>query len=196
MKVVSGFAVAVAFATVACSRQDDSSSAPASSASAVSGSAVSGSAVSAPVVFVPASPVSSQSEASQPSASPRSEASASLVVYKTPTCGCCKAWVEHLEQNGFKPKVMDMPDLSAVKAMYGIAPQLQSCHTAVVGDYTIEGHVPADLIIKMINEKPAIAGLAVPGMPAGSPGMEGATKERYDVLTFDRAGRTTVYAQR
>ena len=89
-----------------------------------------------------------------------------------------------------------MPDLSAVKAKYGVAPQHQSCHTAVVGDYTIEGHVPADLIMKMLNEKPAIAGLAVPGMPAGSPGMEGASKESYDVLTFDRAGRTTVYAQR
>ena len=130
---------------------------------------------------------------------PQGAPAASLVsikVYKTPTCGCCKAWVEHLEQNGFKAEVVDMPDLSAVKAKYGVAPQHQSCHTAVVGDYTIEGHVPADLIMKMLNEKPAIAGLAVPGMPAGSPGMEGATKESYDVLTFDRAGRTTVYAQR
>ena len=121
---------------------------------------------------------------------------ASIKVYKTPTCGCCKAWVEHLEQNGFKAEVVDMPDLSAVKTKYGVAPEHQSCHTAVIGNYTIEGHVPADLIKKLITEKPAIAGLAVPGMPAGSPGMEGATKESYDVLTFDRAGRTTVYAQR
>jgi hypothetical protein len=91
---------------------------------------------------------------------------------------------------------MDMPDLSAVKTKYGVTSELQACHTAVTGDYVVEGHVPADLIVKMLNEKPAIAGLAVPGMPAGSPGMEGATKERYDVLTFDRAGRTTVYAER
>jgi len=119
-----------------------------------------------------------------------------IKVYKDANCGCCKEWVKHLEQNGFTVEVMDMPDLSAVKTKYGVSPQLQACHTAVIGDYVVEGHVPADLIVKMLNEKPAIAGLAVPGMPAGSPGMEGATKERYDVLTFDRAGRTTVYAER
>lgn len=134
---------------------------------------------------------------------PAQSASASLAsnlvpikVYKDPNCGCCKLWVEHLEKNGFKVEVMDLPDLTAVKQKYGVGQELQSCHTAVVGDYTVEGHVPADLIHKMLKEKPAIAGLAVPGMPMGSPGMEGATKERYDVLTFDRAGRTTVYAQR
>lgn len=119
-----------------------------------------------------------------------------MKVYKDANCGCCKLWVEHLEKNGFKVEVMDLPDLSAVKAKYGVGQELQSCHTGIVGDYTVEGHVPADLIHKMLKEKPAIAGLAVPGMPMGSPGMEGATKERYDVLTFDRAGRTTVYAQR
>jgi hypothetical protein len=119
-----------------------------------------------------------------------------IKVYKDANCGCCKEWVKHLEQNGFTVEVMDMPDLSAVKTKYGVSPQLQACHTAVIGDYVVEGHVPADLIVKMLNEKPAIAGLAVPGMPAGSPGMEGAPKERYDVLTFDRAGRTTVYAER
>ena len=120
----------------------------------------------------------------------------SMKVYKDPNCGCCTLWIEHLEKNGFKVEVMDLPDLSAVKAKYGVGQELQSCHTGVVGDYTVEGHVPADLIHKMLKDKPAIAGLAVPGMPMGSPGMEGATKERYDVLTFDRAGRTTVYAQR
>ena len=134
---------------------------------------------------------------SEVAAVPVSSASAiPIKVYKDPNCGCCKLWVEHLEQNGFKVEVMDMPDLSAVKTKYGVRQELQSCHTAVVGDYAVEGHVPADLIHKMLKEKPAIAGLAVPGMPMGSPGMEGATKERYNVLTFDRAGRTTVYAQR
>ncbi len=125
--------------------------------------------------------------------------SASLVpikVYKNPNCGCCRAWIEHLERNGFKVEVVDMPDLSAVKAKYGVKSELEACHTGVVGGYTVEGHVPADLIHKMLKEKPAIAGIAVPGMPMGSPGMEGASKERYNVLTFDRAGRTTVYAQR
>lgn len=119
-----------------------------------------------------------------------------IKVYKDANCGCCKEWVKHLEANGFKVETMDMPDLSAVKEKYAVKPEIQACHTAVVGGYAIEGHVPADLIKQMLKEKPAIAGLAVPGMPQGSPGMEGTTKERYDVLTFDRAGRTTVYAQR
>jgi hypothetical protein len=119
-----------------------------------------------------------------------------MKVYKDPNCGCCKAWIQHLEQNGFVVEVMDMPDLSAVKSKYGVKQEIQACHTGVVNGYAIEGHVPADVILRMLKEKPAIAGLAVPGMPAGSPGMEGAIKEKYDVLTFDRAGRTTVYATR
>ena len=119
-----------------------------------------------------------------------------IKVYKDPNCGCCREWIKHLQQNGFTVEVVDMPDLSAVKTKYGVSSELQACHTGVIGDYVVEGHVPADLIVKMLQEKPAIAGLAVPGMPAGSPGMEGASKERYDVLTFDRAGRTSVYAQR
>lgn len=119
-----------------------------------------------------------------------------IKVYKDANCGCCKEWVTHLEQNGFKVESVDMPDLSAVKQKYGVKSELESCHTGVVNGYTVEGHVPADLIKKMLAEKPAILGLAVPGMVTGSPGMEGATKEKYDVLTFDRAGRTTVYAKR
>jgi hypothetical protein len=121
---------------------------------------------------------------------------ASIKVYKDPNCGCCKEWVKHLEQNGFKVEVVDMPDLSAVKAKYGVTDTLKACHTGVVNGYVVEGHVPADLILKMLKEKPAIAGLAVPGMPMGSPGMEGASAQHYDVLTFDRAGHTSVYAQR
>ena len=176
MKYLSGFAVAMAFSAAACTQKEaESAAAKPDTLSAISS-------VSAP-----------QRGGAQatPSVTP-----VSIKVYKTPTCGCCKAWVEHIEQNGFKAEVVDMPDLTAVKTKYGVAPQHQSCHTAVVGNYTIEGHVPADLIMKLVNEKPDIAGLAVPGMPMGSPGMEGATKESYDVLTFDRAGRTTVYAQR
>ena len=182
MKLFSGFAVAMAFAAAACTTKQPEPAAKESGSAATPAATDTPSGVSAP-------------QRGGASATP-SASLVSIKVYKTPTCGCCKAWVEHLEQNGFKAEVVDMPDLSAVKAKYGVAPQHQSCHTAVVGDYTIEGHVPADLIMKMLNEKPAIAGLAVPGMPAGSPGMEGASKESYDVLTFDRAGRTTVYAQR
>lgn len=119
-----------------------------------------------------------------------------IKVYKDPDCGCCKEWVKHLEANGFKVETMDMPDLSLLKEKYGVKPEIQACHTAVVGGYVVEGHVPADVIKQMLKDKPAIAGLAVPRMPQGSPGMEGGAKERYNVLTFDRAGRTSVYAQR
>ncbi|HUQ48930.1 MAG TPA: DUF411 domain-containing protein [Gemmatimonadaceae bacterium] len=132
-------------------------------------------------------------------ADPRDASNGELIpikVYKDPNCGCCKEWVKHLEANGFKVETMDMPDMSMVKQKYGVKPEMEACHTATVGNYVVEGHVPADLIKQMLKEKPAIAGLGVPGMPQGSPGMEGATKERYNVLTFDRAGRTTVYAQR
>jgi hypothetical protein len=119
-----------------------------------------------------------------------------IKVYKTPQCGCCKAWVDHLSKNGFKVETMDMPDLTLVKQKYGVTAALESCHTAVVGNYVVEGHVPADVIQRLLKERPAVVGIAVPGMPAGSPGMEGAMKERYDVLTFDRAGRSRVYAKR
>ena len=169
-------AIAMAFSAIACTSKSEApkvASAPASPADQVASAA-------SATISATAQPVSAEV----------------VKVYKDPNCGCCAKWVEHLQENGFKVEVMDMPDLSAVKSKYGVTSELQSCHTAVVGDYAIEGHVPADLIRKMLTEKPAIAGLAVPGMPSGSPGMEGATKERYDVLTFDRAGRTTVYAQR
>ena len=119
-----------------------------------------------------------------------------VTVYKDPNCGCCSKWVDHMKAAGFNVTAIDTSDVAGVKQKYNIGSNLQSCHTAVIGDYAIEGHVPADVIKKLLEDKPTIAGLAVPGMPMGSPGMEGATRERYDVLTFDRAGRTTVYAQR
>ncbi|MEO8575445.1 MAG: DUF411 domain-containing protein [Gemmatimonadales bacterium] len=172
---MTGWAVAMAVAAIGCTKAESSD---ANTAAAPASAAVS-----------PVSETASATLASNASLVP-------IKVYKDPNCGCCKSWIEHLEKNGFKVEVMDMPDLSAVKTKYGVTQELQACHTGVVGNYTVEGHVPADLILKMLKEKPAIAGLAVPGMPMGSPGMEGATKERYNVLTFDRAGRTTVYAQR
>ena len=119
-----------------------------------------------------------------------------IKVYKTPQCACCKAWVDHLRTHGFQVESMDMPDLSLIKQKYGVKPALQACHTAVVNGYVVEGHVPADVILKLLKEHPAVAGVAVPGMPVGSPGMEGGLKERYDVLTFDRAGRSRVYVRR
>jgi hypothetical protein len=121
-----------------------------------------------------------------------------ITVYKTPTCGCCKAWVEHLKKNGFAPTTHDLPDLSETKDTLGVPDALRSCHTAVIGRYVIEGHVPADLITKLTKEKPAnILGLAVPGMPGGSPGMEvPGRKDAYDVIAFSRDGKRTVYAKR
>jgi hypothetical protein len=106
--------------------------------------------------------------------------------------------VVHLRDNGFnvKPTAATDAELNRIKKQYGIPESLQSCHTAVVGSYVIEGHVPADLIHRLLKEKPAVAGLAVPGMPIGSPGMEGGTPEPYNVYTFDRAGKTQVYAKR
>lgn len=119
---------------------------------------------------------------------------ADVVVYKSPSCGCCKEWVNHLQENGFSVEVHDQRDMNPVKAEMGVPRHLQSCHTAKVGDYVIEGHVPADDIKRLLEEKPAIAGLSAPGMPMGSPGMEGPRKDPYDVLTFQRGGKTTVFS--
>jgi len=121
-----------------------------------------------------------------------------LAVYKTPTCGCCSKWVEHMKQNGFTGHVTDLNDLSAIKTKHGVPSKLQSCHTGVVNGYVVEGHVPASDVKRMLKERPAIAGLTLPGMPSGSPGMEapGSIKPpAYDVLTFDKKGGTRVYAR-
>lgn len=119
-----------------------------------------------------------------------------MTVYKSPTCGCCSAWIEHVQKAGFTCTVRDLPDLTEVKASFGIPRALESCHTAQIGGYLVEGHVPADLIQKLLRDKPVARGLAVPGMPIGSPGMEGGTPERYQVLLFDKAGTTRVFATR
>lgn len=115
-------------------------------------------------------------------------------VYKDPTCGCCGLWVAHLRARGFAPTVTDAPNMTQVKDRSHIPVQLRSCHTALVGGYVIEGHVPAADVQRLLTEKPKVLGLAVPGMPVGSPGMEGAGGRPYDVLTFDAAGKTTVYS--
>jgi hypothetical protein len=119
-----------------------------------------------------------------------------VTVYKSPTCGCCGKWVEHMRANGFEVTVSDMPDVTPIKDKQGVPAALRSCHTALVGGYAIEGHVPADLVKKLLKEKPNAAGIAVPGMPMGSPGMEGATKDTYNIVLFDKAGKTSVYATR
>jgi hypothetical protein len=119
-----------------------------------------------------------------------------IVVYKTPTCGCCNDWVDHVEDHGFTVVTHDLNDLSMIKQQLGVPAGRISCHTAVVRGYTVEGHVPADLIQRMLAEKPRFRGLTVPGMPMGSPGMEGPWKDDYDVLSFDDRGNVEVYARR
>jgi len=115
-------------------------------------------------------------------------------VFKDATCGCCAVWIEHLRRNGFAPTSENVADLQAVKEVNKIPAQARSCHTALVGGYVVEGHVPAAEIQRLLREKPKVAGLAVAGMPIGSPGMEGPNSRPYDVLTFDKAGKTAVYS--
>jgi len=116
-------------------------------------------------------------------------------VYKTPTCGCCTGWVDHLREQGFTVEAIDLPDLTAVKARLGVDPDLMSCHTATVDGYVVEGHVPAGTIRRLLAERPEISGIAVPGMPIGSPGMEGPNPEAYFVVAFDRSGARSVFEQ-
>jgi hypothetical protein len=119
-----------------------------------------------------------------------------IEVWKSPACGCCRLWVDHMRANGFQPTVHDVPDVVPVKRKLGVPSALESCHTAVVGGYAVEGHVPADVVRQMLKQRPQIAGLAVPGMPMGSPGMEGPRKDPYNVVAFERNGRTSVFARR
>lgn len=121
------------------------------------------------------------------------EALPEITVYKTPTCGCCGKWVSHLESNGFKVHAVNQNDLSSIKHQLGIAPNLQSCHTAKIGNYFVEGHVPASDIKKMIATKPDIQGITVPGMPMGSPGMEGSRVDNYEVLAIHKDTSVSVF---
>lgn len=114
-------------------------------------------------------------------------------VYKTPTCGCCVKWIEHLRANGMTVKATDVPETASYRQKFGIGEQHGSCHSAKVAGYAIEGHVPAADIKRLLKEKPAARGLAVPGMPMGSPGMEAAHAEPYDVLLIKKDGSSATY---
>lgn len=117
-------------------------------------------------------------------------------VWKSPDCACCKEWVRHLEANGFRTRVNDVGN-AAARARLGLAPKYGSCHTGLVGGYAIEGHVPAREILRLLQERPDAVGLAVPGMPVGSPGMDGAEygsrKDSYDVLLVRKDGSASPY---
>ncbi|MDO9599285.1 MAG: DUF411 domain-containing protein [Azoarcus sp.] len=118
-----------------------------------------------------------------------------LTMYKDPNCGCCGKWAEHMRANGFKVKEISTPKMGEIKREAGVPQALGSCHTARVGGYIVEGHVPAADVKRMLADKPKIIGISAPGMPQGSPGMEGPyPADRYDVVSFDRDGATKVFS--
>jgi hypothetical protein len=136
----------------------------------------------------------------QPRAAQRTESEADLptvLVYKTPTCGCCNGWVDHLRKAGFEVDARDVSDLALVtmKREVGVTAEMSSCHTALVGGYVVEGHVPADQIKRLLSEEPEVAGITAPGMPIGSPGMEGPGARPYAVYSFDHGGQLRVFAE-
>jgi len=116
-------------------------------------------------------------------------------VYKSSTCGCCGDWIKHVRAGGFEVRAHDVPDPGEYRKRYGVPGAFASCHTAVVGGYAIEGHVPAREIKRLLAERPKAQGLAVPGMVPGSPGMDGPIADFYEVLLFQRDGRYAAYAR-
>lgn len=133
-----------------------------------------------------AAPAAAQSSAGAP---PRVE------VFKNPSCGCCGAWVEHLQAAGFQVRVSEVADTAVPRRQFGMPDKFGSCHTARVGGYVLEGHVPAQDVRRLLATRPAALGLAVPGMPAGSPGMEnGGRRDAFEVLLVDRSGQGRVFA--
>ena len=114
---------------------------------------------------------------------------AAVLVHKDPNCGCCAGWVQHLKEAGFAETVEETADLQAVRKRMGVPADLAACHTAEIAGYVIEGHVPASAVRRVLKERPNATGLAVPGMPAGSPGMEGGAQQRYDAILFGATGR-------
>jgi hypothetical protein len=120
-----------------------------------------------------------------------------VTVYKSPTCGCCTVWAEYMEEEGFTVRQIDVPDIGEVRNRLGVPPMLGSCHTAVVGDYLVEGHVPAGDVRRLLAEQPDGKGISVPGMPIGSPGMEieGRPAQAYETYLFTEEGQASVFAR-
>lgn len=117
-------------------------------------------------------------------------------VYKTLSCGCCGFWVEHMQKSGFKVNVHNVRDVTPMRAQAGVPDAMASCHTALVGGYAVEGHVPAADVKRLLRERPKAAGIAVPGMVQGSPGMEqGRGKDPYSVILFSKLGKPAVFAR-
>jgi hypothetical protein len=122
----------------------------------------------------------------------------SIIVYKTATCGCCRGWVEHMRQAGFAVDARDLPgnvELMGIKVDAGVPGDMATCHTALIDGYVVEGHVPAEQVKRLLAERPAVAGIATPGMPVGSPGMEGPNAQPYQVLSWGHDGSRAVFAE-
>lgn len=182
-------ALALTVALVACTRSAprDSAETGAESSSTTAGVSTSSAA---------------QSAEPQAAASVTASARASIVpagttitVYKSPTCGCCGKWEDIMRSAGFTVKSVPTNDMDAVKRTHAIPLDKQSCHTGLVNGYIVEGHTPPADVARMLAEKPDIRGIAVPGMPAGSPGMEGAWRDAYDVVTLPKTGASTVWSR-
>ncbi|MDT8319621.1 MAG: DUF411 domain-containing protein [Xanthomonadales bacterium] len=134
------------------------------------------------------------SAVAEPPAEGQSESLPEVVVHHDPACGCCGKWMEHMRQEGFVVRSETGNDMASVKQQFHVPAPLRSCHTAVVDGYAIEGHVPAADVKRLLAEKPDVAGISVPGMPLGSPGMEYDSKRQaFDAVTFDKAGETSVF---
>lgn len=119
-------------------------------------------------------------------------ADTTVTVYKSAGCGCCEAWIEHLRAAGFAVEAMNAPNLNAVRSKLGVPRKLAGCHTATVNGYVIEGHVPAEQVRRLLHEQPDVVGISVPGMPVGSPGMEGPSGRPYQVLSWRKDGSVEV----
>ena len=141
-------------------------------------------------------PDSGTANTSQSTAAPAAAASAAMIVYRDPSCGCCEAWAGIARDAGYQVRVINHPDMPAIKLQYGVPLELRSCHTTIIGGYAIEGHVPLEDVQRLLKEKPAgIRGIAVAGMPLGSPGMEvpDGTKQPFQVMAFDAEGRSSAF---
>lgn len=129
-------------------------------------------------------------------AAPAGPALRQMIVYRDPTCPCCEKWAALAQDAGYRVRVVDHPDMPSIKRQYGVPDALASCHTGVIGDYAIEGHVPFEHLARLLADRPeGVIGLAVAGMPAGSPGMEvaGGTKDEFEVMAFDKSGHSTPF---
>lgn len=115
-----------------------------------------------------------------------------VAIFKSPTCGCCNLYVDYLEENGFQVEVTDTPNMASIKQRHNIPPDMQSCHTMVIGDYFVEGHVPIEAINRLLSEKPLVDGIALPGMPSGSPGMPG-RKQGYFTIYASSDGASSIF---